>query len=118
MPKTTPNRAPHDRIQLMPSPEDGERIRSKAARYGMSLTDYVTALVRGETLTPMPAAFSQLGACISNAIAALDREDMPEVRRLLTLARKHGADVGREWLLPAYKARVAELAEDEWGTPG
>lgn len=113
-------RAQTDNLYLALAPEDGERARANAARCGMSLTAYMTALVRGNELAPMPAAFSQLGACVSEALAALDRKpiDITEMRRLLTLARRYGAEIGREWLLPAYKARIAQLADDEWGTPG
>jgi hypothetical protein len=68
----------------------------------------------------MPAAFAQLGACVSGAQSALNgpSPDLIEARRLLTLARKHGAEIGREWLLPGYETHVAQLDDDDWGTPG
>jgi hypothetical protein len=99
---------------------DGKHARDMAARYGMTITAYFTALVRGETPAPMPAAFAQLGNCVSGAIAVLDCDppDTDEAKRLLTAARAHGAQLGREWLLPTYRARIAELPEDNWEIPG
>jgi hypothetical protein len=113
-------RAQTDNIYLELNPADGKHARDMAARYGRTITAYFTALVRGETPAPMPAAFAQLGNCVSGAIAVLDCDppDTDEAKRLLTAARAHGAQLGREWLLPTYRARIAELPEDNWEIPG
>jgi hypothetical protein len=47
-----------------------------------------------------------------------DPPDTDEAKRLLTAARARGAQLGREWLLPTYRARIAELPEDNWEIPG
>jgi hypothetical protein len=52
-------------IYLELNPADGKHARDMAARYGMTITAYFTALVGGETPAPMPAAFAQLGNCVS-----------------------------------------------------
>ena len=101
-------RAQTDNIYLELNPADGKHARDIAARYGMTITAYFTALVGGETPAPMPPAFAQLGNYVSGAIAV----------RLLTAARAHGAQLGREWLLPTYRARIAELPEDNSEIPG
>jgi hypothetical protein len=117
-----PVRTEHDHLHLLLTPEDGARARARAAHYGMSLRDYATALIRGDKPTPMPGAFAQLGACISEAIAALDKDaptpdDIDEVRRLLSEARQHGASIALAWV-PGYEAAVAARdEEDNWQIP-
>jgi hypothetical protein len=117
-----PVRSEHDHLHLLLTPEDGARARARAAHYGMSLAEYVTALVRGDKLAPMPGCFAQLGACIAEAIAALDKDaptldDIDEARRLLSEARQHGASIALAWV-PGYEAAVAARGEeDNWQIP-
>jgi hypothetical protein len=118
--KKPPTRSPHDTFHLMLSPADGERVRTMASRYGMTIVEYFTTLVRGETpAAPMPAAFSQLGACVSDALAALQKPtpDIAEAVHLLGKAKRHGAAVAMTWV-PGYDAAVAAHAgDDDWSVP-
>jgi hypothetical protein len=116
----SPVRSPHDTFHLMLKPEDGERVRNAASRYGMTIVEYFTTLIRGETMpAPMPAAFSQLGACVTGALAALQKPtpDVAEALQLLGEAKRHGAAIALTWV-PGYEAAVAARAgEDDWSVP-
>jgi hypothetical protein len=116
----SPVRSPHDTFHLMLKPEDGQRVRRTASRYGMTIVEYFTTLVRGEAMpAPMPAAFSQLGACVTGALAALQKPepDVAEAIRLLGEAKRHGAAITLTWV-PGYDAAVAlREGEDDWSAP-
>ena len=116
----SPVRSPHDTFHLMLKPEDGQRVRNAVSRYGMTIVDYFTTLVRGEAMpAPMPAAFSQLGACVTEALAALQKPtpDVAAALLLLEKAKRHGAAIALTWV-PGYDAAVAlREGEDDWSAP-
>jgi hypothetical protein len=108
-------RAPHDAVSFRLAPGDGARLRERAKHYQCkTLSEYVTLLVTGRPLAPMPVDFARLGACVTQALAALN-EPTPDVReaaRLLYDAQSYGAAVARVWHAECQEARG--LDDEPW----
>ena len=118
VPKTKPVRARHETLYARLSPEDTTRARTRAAHYGLTMAAYLTTLVRGDTPLPIPASHARLGACIVDAIAALDRP-APDTAAAITQlreAQRLGAEFARAYL-PAFDESHA-LDEPERTTDG
>jgi hypothetical protein len=114
--KRKPQRAPHDQLTLLLSPEDGARARGAAADYGMTLTEYVATLIRGEQRFPVPASHARLGGCILDAVWALEQPEpnVAEAVRLLREAQRFGAEFARAQL-PAFNA--SHTLDVPWDSP-
>src|ERR1700680_3125432 len=95
-----PVRTPADYLHITLRPEDGARARAQAERFGMTLSAYIGALVRGDAPAPMPASFARLGGCIVEAIAALEQPspEVPAAIGLLREAQGYGVAFTRELL--------------------
>jgi hypothetical protein len=106
--KKPPVRARHETLYARLSPEDTERARNRAAHFGMTMADYLTALVRGDEPFPIPASHVRLGGCVVDAIAVLSRPepDVATAIRLLREAQRLGAEFERAYL-PAFDAAHA-----------
>jgi Flp pilus assembly protein TadB len=108
-----PVRTQHETLYARLSPEDAERARSRAAHFGMTMADYLTALVRGDEPFPIPASHIRMGGCIVDAIAVL-RQTEPDVEgaiRLLREAQRLGVEFERAFL-PAFDgSHAADEAE-------
>jgi hypothetical protein len=106
--KKPPVRARHETLYARLSPEDTERARNRAAHFGMTMADYLTALVRGDEPFPIPASHIRMGGCIVDAIAVL-RQTEPDIAaaiRLLREAQRLGVEFERAFL-PAFDASHA-----------
>ncbi len=107
--KKNPVRAPHETLYARLSPEDAARARNRAEHFGMTIADYLTALVRGDTPFPIPASHVRLGGCVVDAIGVLSRPepDAAAAIRLLREAQRLGAEFERAYL-PAFDASHAD----------
>jgi len=126
--KRKPLRLPNARTTLRLDRELDERMRHNASRMGLTVTDYLGALIRGEKSIALPAAEGQCLALVGNRIArtlALLHEEtviVGEVVGLLREAQRINVEYTRH-LLPAYEAAVAARREhlatdDYWGDLG
>lgn len=104
-----PVRTQHETLYARLSPKDAERARSRAAHFGMTMADYLTALVRGDEPFPIPASHIRMGGCIVDAIAALRQTepDIADAIRLLREAQRLGMEFERAFL-PAFDASHAD----------
>jgi len=99
--------------------ELAERLRTGAAALGLTESEYVAVLVRGESPIARPGADMQdvalTGNRIVRAIAALEHhQDINECMRLLREAQRFNA-AELQKALPAYAAALAtQVKDDSW----
>jgi hypothetical protein len=107
--KKVPVRAPHETLYARLSPEDTERAKLRAAFLGQTMTEYIGSLIRGDKPFPIPASHARLGACVLDAIAALQRPepDVASAIKSLREAQRLGAEFARAHL-PAFDASHAD----------
>jgi hypothetical protein len=74
----------------------------------MTMAEYLTLLVRGDTPLPIPASHARIGGCILDAIAVLDQPEPDAAAAIAHLreAQRLGAEFARGYL-PAFDAAHA-----------
>jgi hypothetical protein len=125
--KRKPLRLPNARTTLRLDRELDERMRHNASRMGLTVTDYLGALIRGEKPIAPPAAEGQclalIGCRVAGALALIYRTevelDRDKLREVLQDVQRLNVEYTRN-LLPAYEAAVAARREhrgtdDHWG---
>lgn len=119
MPRKPPVRTTKS-VHLTLSATIAAKLREAAARLGLTESEYVAVLVKGQTPIGRPGAQMQdvalAGNRIVRAIGVLETQpDVPEAIRLLRDAQRSVAAELRK-AQPEYEDAVAEqVANDSWG---
>jgi hypothetical protein len=114
-----PNRTTED-VHLTLSRELASKLKGNAQALGLTLSDYVAALAKGQEPVARPAAEMQEIALAGNrvvrAIGLLEADgDHPEILRLLREAQRFIAAELRK-AQPAYEEAIAaQSGDDVWG---
>jgi hypothetical protein len=126
-PTRKPVRSTDKRTNLRLDRETDERLRHNASRMGLSITNYLSALIAGEKPIVPPAAEGQclaiIGSRLAGALAMIYRIevelDRDKLREILQDVQRVNVEYSRT-LLPAYEAAVAARrahreTDDHWG---
>jgi hypothetical protein len=116
-----PVRSTDKRTNLRLDRETDERLRYNASDLGLTVTEYLAALIHGQKTVARPAAEGQCLALVGNRVVralALLAEETVVVGEVVSLLRQ-AQRISYEYtvnLVPAYEAAVRAQGKDEaWG---
>jgi hypothetical protein len=120
MPRKPPNRTTED-LRLTLSPELVAKIKGSAQALGLTISDYISALAKGQTPIARPAAEMQDVALAGNRVVraiglleAIDGDHAETVRLLREAQRFIAAELRKAQ--PVYEEAIAAKGDDDvWG---